>query len=173
MRGDGLRRGVLLAGALLALAGLADARERLEGRVVGVTDGDTLTVLPADRHPVRVRLAGIDAPERGQPFGARAKRSLAELTFGREVRVEVLDHDRYGRVVGRVVAETVDVNREQVRRGLAWVFRRDSHDEGDVAAETEARAARRGLWADDNPEPPWAYRATRRRSGAEPVPEPP
>jgi endonuclease YncB( thermonuclease family) len=76
----------ILAGSLSAPAG-----EILEGRVVGVTDGDTLTLLSADRHPVRVRLAGIDAPERGQPFGARAKRSLAELTFGREVRVEVQD----------------------------------------------------------------------------------
>jgi hypothetical protein len=96
-------------------------------------------------------------------------RASREHPEARIDRIEIYGAD------GQLVFEAnlVDVNREQVRRGLAWVFRRDSHDEGDVAAEAEARAARRGLWADDNPEPPWAYRATRRRSGAEPVPEPP
>jgi endonuclease YncB( thermonuclease family) len=173
MRGDGLRRGVLLACALLALAGLADARERLEGRVVGVTDGDTLTLLPADRHPVRVRLAQIDAPEQGQPFGRRAKHALAEWVVGKTVTIEVVGRDRYGRLVGTVYRHDIDINLEQVRQGMAWAYRKYLTDPAYLAAETEAREARRGLWADDNPEPPWAYRATRRRSGAEAAPEPP
>jgi endonuclease YncB( thermonuclease family) len=98
------------------------------GRVVGVSDGDTLTVLTAARDEVRVRLAEIDAPESGQPYGARAKQALSDLTYGRQVRVAVVDIDRYDRVVGRVHAGSRDVNAEMVRQGAAWVFVRFSRD---------------------------------------------
>jgi endonuclease YncB( thermonuclease family) len=92
------------------------------GRVVGIADGDTLTVLTAEWDEVRVRLAEIDAPEAGQPFGARAKQVLSSLAFGRTARVSVVDTDRYGRTVVRLYVGTLDVNAEMVRQGAAWVY---------------------------------------------------
>src|SRR5215218_1321352 len=112
---------------LLSLSQTAFARE-LHGRVVGIGDGDTLTLLTGTREEVRVRLAGIDTPERGQPFGDRARRALSDVAFGRQVRVVVADTDRYGRTVGRVFAGGLDVNADLVRSGAAWVFRRYSDD---------------------------------------------
>jgi len=154
---------VLVAGVACALAAGA-AHADFRGRVVAVADGDTLTVL-VDRTPVRVRLAGIDAPERGQPFADASRRSLASLVASRDVDVRDRGRDRYGRVLGVVVAGDVDANAEQVRRGYAWVFRRYAHDATLLALEADARAAGRGLWRERDPVPPWAWRA-RARPGA-------
>jgi endonuclease YncB( thermonuclease family) len=135
------------------------------GRVVGVSDGDTLTVLTGAREEVRVRLAEIDAPESGQPYGARSKQVLSDLAFGRQVRVSTVDIDRYDWVVGRVHAGSRDVNAQMVRQGAAWVFVRYSRDPALPPMEAEARAARRGLWALPEAErmPPWEWRAQHRR----------
>lgn len=135
------------------------------GRVVGVADGDTLTVLTTARAEVRVRRAEIDAPESGQPYGARAKQVLSDLAFGRQVRVATVDIDRYDRVVGRVHAGARDVNTEMVRQGAAWVYVRFNRDPALPPIEAEARAARRGLWALPEAErvPPWEWRAQHRR----------
>jgi endonuclease YncB( thermonuclease family) len=112
---------LLVVFALLS-AQMAQARDLL-GRVVGITDGDTLTLLTDRREAVRVRLAEIDTPERGQPYGNRARQALADLAFGKIVRIAVRDKDRYGRTVGRVFAGSQDINAEMVRRGAAWVYR--------------------------------------------------
>jgi len=136
----------------------AAAAETLMGRVVSVSDGDTLTLLTADRQRVKIRLAEIDAPEHDQPFGQRSRQSLSELAFGRTASVAVQKTDDYGRAVGTVTAAGVNVEAEQVRRGLAWVYRQYSDDARLLALEAEAKAARRGLWADANPLPPWAWR---------------
>ena len=138
--------------------------ERIAGRVVGVADGDTLTVLADWKRQVRVRLGGIDAPERRQPYGTRARQGLSALGFGRAVQVEVEDTDRYGRPVGRVRVGGRDVNAEMVRRGAAWVYLRYNRDPSLPPLEAEARAARRGLWALPEAErvPPWEWRAARR-----------
>lgn len=93
------------------------------GRVVGVSDGDTLTLLTADKQQVKVRLGEIDTPESRQPYGERAKQVLSALAFGKEARVVVQDTDKYGRTVGRVYVGTVDVNAEMVKQGAAWVYR--------------------------------------------------
>lgn len=167
--------GGLLLGLLILAASAAQADLWLEGRVVGVADGDTLTLLESAGRagrPVmhRVRLAGIDAPERGQAFGRQAKRSLAELVYGKQVRVEIRDRDQYGRLVGRVFVGALDVNREQLRRGLAWVYRHYNADPDDLAAEAEARQARRGLWVEAHPVPPWEFRASRRQVSRAPAP---
>ena len=127
------------------------------GRVVGIADGDTLTVMHEQR-PVRVRLFGIDAPEHGQPFASRARESLSELAHGRDADVDERGRDTYGRVLGRVRVAGVDVNAEQVRRGYAWVFRRYTRDPVLLALEDDARAARRGLWRDAAPVAPWTWR---------------
>jgi len=140
--------------------------EDLDGRIVRVIDGDTLELLTAENQPVRIRLAEIDAPERQQPYGARAKQALSALTFGQTARVEVIDHDRYGRTIGRVHAGGLDVNAELVREGAAWIYIRYSKDATLIPLEAEARAEHRGLWSlpDDVTMPPWEWRRAKRES---------
>jgi len=129
-------------------------------RVVSVHDGDTLRAIDDGKAEQRIRLAGIDAPERGQPFGNVARDRLAALTMGKAVAVDVEDVDRYGRTVARLEADGLDVCRQMVADGLAWHFTRYSDDERLAAAEREARAARRGLWRDPAPVAPWTWRAS-------------
>jgi endonuclease YncB( thermonuclease family) len=124
---------VLLAALVLLFAQTA-AAEDLKGRVVSITDGDTLTLLTNRREQVRIQLAEIDTPERGQPHGTRARQSLSALAFGKPVRVVVQDTDRYGRTIGRVFAGAQDVNAEMVRRGAAWAYRHYSDDPVSIAA---------------------------------------
>jgi micrococcal nuclease len=126
-------------------------------QVVGIADGDTLTVL-RNRKPVKVRLSDIDAPEKRQPFGARAKQTLSDMCFGKDATLSVRNKDRYGRVVARVSCDGVDVNRAQVERGMAWHYRRYSKDKALAVIQDQARVARRGLWADPAPVPPWTFR---------------
>lgn len=154
---------VLLVGIAIFYAQAVCAGE-LRGRVVGITDGDTLTLLSARREEIRIRLSDIDTPERRQPYGDRARQSLADLAFGRDARIEVRETDRYGRTVGRVFIGTMDVNAELVRRGSAWVFRRYSNDPALLRLEDDARSARRGLWALPEAQrvPPWEWRANGR-----------
>lgn len=136
---------------------LATEHARFTTRVIGVTDGDTITVLRGES-PVKIRLQGIDCPERAQAFGVAAKRFTSELLFGRIVTVNQSDVDRYGRVVANVTVDGQDVGLAIVRAGYAWHFLSYSHDPILAAAEKEARAARRGLWHDEHPVPPWVFR---------------
>ena len=135
----------------------------LEGRVVKIADGDTLTMV-VDGQQERIRLSDIDTPERKQPFGMRAKQALAEMTFGKNISVFTTTRDRYGRVIGHVTAEGVDVNAELIRLGYAWVYRRYSDDAELIRLEEAARNERLGLWADSDPIPPWEWRRGRRPS---------
>jgi len=134
-----------------------------EATVVGVADGDTLTLLREDKTPVRVRLHGIDAPENGQPFWAQAKAFTSDLAHGKVVRVEPAGPDRDGHVVAHVILpDGRSLNRALVREGLAWWLRVRWHPTNDAELEhleAEARAAGRGLWADPRPVPPWWWRA--------------
>ncbi|MBW2542941.1 MAG: thermonuclease family protein [Deltaproteobacteria bacterium] len=143
----------------------------LEGRVVGITDGDTLTLL-VGREQVRIRLAQIDAPESDQPYGKKSKAALSALAFRKQAHVEVVDVDRYGRTVGEVFVGDVDVNREMVREGHAWAYTRYSHSTEIIELEDEARAARKGLWAlpESQREPPWLWRHPPRAARPEPGP---
>ena len=115
-----------------------------------------------DRQQVRVRLLEIDAPESKQAFGRRSKDSLAEMCAGQTAQVESTGKDRYGRVLGWVTCAGVNANAEQVRRGMAWVYDRYVTDRGLYSIQDEARAAKRGLWADVNPVPPWEWRREKR-----------
>lgn len=153
----------------IALLGLPCQADLISGRVVSVADGDTITVLDRDHVQRKIRLAGIDAPEKSQAFGQRSRESLAELVANRAVIVETSKQDRYGRYVGKVLVDGQDVNVEQVRRGLAWFYRqyeqelsnsdRQSYDR----AESEAIKSRKGLWVDKRPVAPWDFRAAERR----------
>jgi len=148
---------------LLALALAANA-ETITGRVVGVADGDTITVLDANKVRHKIRLAGIDAPEKKQPFGNRSKESLSELVFDKTVNVETSKRDRYGRQIGKVLVNGRDVNLVQVERGMAWFYRQYQRDQSPndrklyEAAEDAAKAGKRGLWRDADSVPPWEFR---------------
>ncbi len=170
-----------LATAVLLFPGFAAGSETapssgaepriLYGRVVGVTDGDTLTLL-VDREQVRVRLAQIDAPESNQPYGKRSKAALSALAFGKQARVEVVDIDRYGRTVGEVLVDGIDVNREMVREGHAWAYTKYSHTTEIIELEDSARTAKKGLWAlpEKQREPPWLWRHPPRTPRPKPGP---
>lgn len=150
---------------LLLFPSLVTAAQEYSGRVVGVSDGDTIKVLVDGTRELKVRLAQIDAPEKAQAFGLRSKQSLSDLVFGRQVRVVHEDIDRYGRIVGRVYVDTLDVNAEQVRKGMAWVYTKYAKDKSLYGIEDEARAAKKGLWIDPSPVPPWEYRKRLREKG--------
>ena len=133
------------------------------GPVVSVIDGDTIDVLH-NRHAERIRLNGIDCPEKGQAFGQKAKQFTSTLVHGKEVTIQVLRKDRHGRTVADVVLpDGTNVSRELLRAGLAWWYRQYSKDESLGALEQEAQQAKRGLWADPNPIPPWEIRHPKQR----------
>ena len=150
--------------AILALVLSFPAWADFTGDVVGVADGDTITVLDADKVRHKIRLTGIDAPEKKQPFGNRSKQSLSDMVFNKSVTVETGKRDRYGRELGKVLAGGKDANLEQVRAGFAWHYKayertQSATDRQAYAdAENEAKAAKRGLWVDADPTPPWEWR---------------
>jgi endonuclease YncB( thermonuclease family) len=140
----------------------------IAGRVVGVSDGDTITLLDSQRVQHKVRLQGIDAPEKKQPFGQRAKEHLSNQVFNRFVTVQYDKRDRYKRIVGKVMHYGVDVNLGMVSAGFAWHYKDYEKEQSFAdraayaAAEDDARRARRGLWADPRPVPPWEFRRSER-----------
>ncbi|EMO1313865.1 thermonuclease family protein [Escherichia coli] len=148
------------AAALALIFAASTAYADIAGRVVGVIDGDTLDVL-VDKRPVRVRLAQIDAPEKRQAFGTRARQALSSLTYRQDVTVIEAGPDRYGRTVGTVYVGAVNVNNELVRQGMAWAYRRYVTEPAVIQIEAEARREKRGLWADHAPVPPWEFRRER------------
>ncbi|RZI40371.1 thermonuclease family protein [Herbaspirillum sp. HC18] len=127
-------------------------------KVVGITDGDTIKVLSASLQQVKCRLYGIDAPEKSQAFGEASKQSLSELIYLRTVDIQIVDQDRYGRSICRVTSNGMDVNREQIARGMAWMYRRYTRDAQYSQAEAHAKANHIGLWRDAAPTPPWEFR---------------
>jgi len=145
----------------LALSARADT---LTGYVIGIADGDTITVLDSGRQQHKIRLAGIDAPEKGQPFGDRSKQNLAAMVFNKSVQVEWNKQDRYGRTVGKVMVNGVDANLEQVKAGQAWWYEKYRMEQSPedqrryASAEQDARARRVGLWGDSLPVAPWDFR---------------
>lgn len=149
----------------------------LEGTVVKIADGDTITVLDSNKAQHRVRIAGIDAPEKGQPFGNASRKRLDELVARKDVRVEFDKYDRYGRIVGKVLVKppdcptcgkTLDVGLSQVSSGMAWWYRQYANeqspeDQGRYEfAEQEAKAKKVGLWQYKNPQPLWEFRKANR-----------
>ncbi len=131
-----------------------------QGKVVRIVDGDTLVLL-VDEKQHKIRLSDIDTPERKQSFGSRAKQALSDLAFGKQARVNEITIDRYGRIVGRVYVDGIDVNRELVAQGFAWVYRKYSNDAELLELEAQAMEKGLGLWADPDPIPPWEWRRGR------------
>jgi len=143
--------------------------QTLTGRVIAIFDGDTITLLDSANTQHRIRLAGIDAPESHQAFGEQSRQSLSEMIFGKDVSVSYQKVDQYGRLVGKIILDGKDINLEQVKAGMAWHYKfyedeqtpedRDAY----AQAESEARAARRGLWQDPNPTEPYQFRKEEKR----------
>jgi endonuclease YncB( thermonuclease family) len=148
--------------------------DTITGRVVGVSDGDTITVL-RDKEQVKIRLVGIDAPEKSQAFGNIAKQRMADMVFGKEVRVDGRKTDKYGRTVGRVwvasaeckasdCPKTLDAGMALLTMGLAWHYKQYAKEQPEEEreqysfAEFESNAEKVGLWSDPKPVPPWEWR---------------
>jgi len=144
--------------------------ETLNGRVVGVSDGDTIAVLDTNNYQHKVRLSGIDAPEKSQAFGNVAKKSLSDLVYDKQVSVEWEKRDRYGRIVGKVLKSGIDTNLEQIKRGMAWHYKKYMNEQvlqdrlDYLHAQENAHNIRIGLWGDSDPMPPWEFRKYKRKS---------
>lgn len=137
-----------------SMATLADFR----GRVVSIADGDTITVLTTEKEQIKVRLANIDAPEKRQPYGSKAKSFTGQLVFNKTVYVDGSKTDQYGRVIGTVYLNDLNVNKTIVSNGYAWAYRRYLTDQNYLSLEKTARHNRLGLWVDSNPTPPHQWR---------------
>src|SRR5215510_15251617 len=153
-RGVGLYAAVVVLWCLLAPLGAS--AEQFTGKVVGISDRDTLSVLREGK-AVKVRLYGVDTPEKAQAFGTQARKFTSDVAFQRDVTVEIRATDRYGRLVGEVLLlDGRSLNQELVRAGLAWWYRPYAPNDPMLAQlEAEARTAKNGLWADAQPVPPW------------------
>lgn len=136
----------------------------IEGKVVGVHDGDTATVLDSKNQQYKIRFGGIDAPELGQDFGNKSKENLSRLIFGKTVKVVTNKTDKYGRTVGTVFLDGKDINLEQVKAGFAWHYKEYQSEQSEAdrkiysESEITAKAAKLGLWAMANPTAPWDFR---------------
>lgn len=155
---------------LLLLGSSSLVAETLSGRVIGISDGDTISLLDTRKGLTKIRLHQIDAPEKKQDFGQRSKQSLSELIYGKQVRIDVADIDKYGRTVGTIWLGQTDINMEQVKRGMAWVYVKYATDPGYFAAESTAKNARFGLWSQPNAIPPWMFRHPERANATAPTP---
>lgn len=153
--------------------------DTLQGRVVAVTDGDTVKVLDASNTQWKIRLMGIDAPEKKQAFGTRSKSNLSDLVFGKTVTVEYSKKDKYGRTVGKILVNGVDANLEQVKAGMAWHYKKYAKEqlvedrETYAQADEQARAGQRGLWREADPVPPWDWRKSKKLRTVNPLIERP
>lgn len=159
-----MKKSIYLVLLLLCLGIQNALADVLIGKVVGVSDGDTISLLDATKAQHKIRLVGIDAPEKTQPFGQTSKRNLSDMIFGKEVHVEWSKKDRYQRTLGKVMLDGQDICLEQIKRGMAWHYkkyqREQSLDDQRLYSEAEAKArtSKLGLWMDPDPIEPSAFR---------------
>ena len=135
--------------------------ELIEGKVVGITDGDTFTLLDQGKKQLKVRLYGIDCPEKKQDFGSVAKTRLSELIFGKQVQIEFKSYDRWRRTVANVFCDGKNVNELLLAEGLAWHFTKYDDNPKWSVLEKNAREKKLGLWSYGNPVPPWKWRRSK------------
>lgn len=160
----GVLRASLIALCATLLFPVAAAAHSLTGAVVKIIDGDTIYVLDPNYKQHKIRLAGIDAPERKQPYGLASRKHLASILANQQVTVEYQKRDRYGRIVGKVWVNGIDACLEQVKDGFAWHYKKyqqeqDLNDQRLYAnAEDQAREYGLGLWRENNPNAPWEFR---------------
>ncbi len=142
----------------------ASAENILQGKVVRVADGDTLTILDVNKTQHKIRLQGIDAPEKAQAFGEKSKQSLYDMVHGKTVQVSFTKNDKYGRIVGKVFLDTQDICHQQIKSGLAWHYKKYQNEQplenrdAYSASELTAQSQKVGLWSEPQPLAPWDYR---------------
>lgn len=137
---------------------LLSASTTFTGKVIKITDGDTIVVLVKGNEQVKIRLEGIDCPESKQDFGNKAKQAVSDLCFGKEVKIVKSGEDNYGRTLGFIFVGDVNVNKELLKQGLAWHYKQYNKDEEFAKLEKEARKMKIGLWSHSNPVAPWDFR---------------
>ena len=152
-----MRTSILLL--LLACSSHVVCAEEFSAKIITVLDGDTVLIKRADGL-VRIRLAEIDAPEKNQEYGMASKQSLSELVLKKLVHVNSQAVDSYGRLVAHLIVDGRSINEEQVRRGMAWEYSNYHSNKTYIALQSEAQQAKRGLWAQADPTPPWQWRKT-------------
>ncbi len=154
---------LLVASLLVTFFSSLVSASEITWSVVSVIDGDTIEVLHNNKAE-RIRLSGIDCPEKGQAYGKRAKQAASDLAFGKDVTVQTHGHDKYTRTIGEVLLpDGMNLNQELVKQGWCWWYRK--YAPGDTVLEkleAEAREVKAGLWKDPNPIPPWVFRKLRR-----------
>lgn len=131
--------------------------------VVGISDGDTITVRCGDQPQQRVRMMEIDAPEKAQAYGQKAKQALSALIYDKQIEVVSSGSDRYQRTLAHLKLDGVDINRIMVQQGFAWCYRQYLKDSGCLDDERAAKERQVGLWTDANPTPPWEWRRAKRK----------
>lgn len=143
----------------------------LYGKVIGISDGDTYTILTEDKKSVKVRLHGVDCPEKNQPFGTKAKQFASSIAYGKNVKVTIVDTDRYGRTVGILTTDDgTNINNQLVADGYAWWYKQYAPQSTDLKnLQQIAQSQRKGLWADPNPVAPWVFRREARFQKHQPV----
>jgi endonuclease YncB( thermonuclease family) len=146
-------------GLLLMVISVTQA-EVFSAKVIAVIDGDTVLIIRPNHRPEKVRLLNIDAPEKSQPFGTEATQSLSAMVLKRQVKIEVKAEDHYGRLLGELAVDGRNVNEELVKRGMAWEYAGYNKNHHYVVLQNEAQQARRGLWRQTAPKPPWQWRKT-------------
>ena len=155
---------LLLSFLLIFSVCTASASKILQGKVVSVADGDTITVLDAEKTQHKIRLQGIDAPEKAQAFGAKSKQALYEMVHGKTVQVSFEKSDKYGRILGKVLLDGQDICHQQIKAGLAWHYKKYQNQQPIAdrdaysASETAAKNEKLGLWSDPRPVAPWDFR---------------
>lgn len=151
-------RAVIFATSISVSFSVIAESSKISGRIVGVTDGDTVLLLTNEREQVKIRLNSIDAPEKSQAFGNKSKRSLSDLCMGKDADVDVQGRDKYGRTLGELFCQGKSANIHQIENGFAWVYRKYSSDQNLIDIEAMAKAEGRGLWNDPAPVAPWDFR---------------
>lgn len=138
--------------------------ELIQGRVISISDGDTLSIIDNHQKQYKIRLTGIDAPEKKQAFGQKSKESLSQLVYNKNIIAECSKLDRYKRYLCKINLNDTDINLEQIKRGLAWHYKQYQNDQSKIDKDTYSRAEeaaklnRTGLWIDKQPTPPWEWR---------------
>jgi endonuclease YncB( thermonuclease family) len=153
---------------LIALCASPAQSDTLEAHIVKVSDGDTVTARDSTKSQHKVRLMGIDAPEKAQPFGNRSKQSLSDLAYDQDLTIQWIKKDRYGRLVGKLISnDGKDINLQQIQRGMAWHYKQYQKEQNPedrrlyAKAEEDAQGKRLGLWMDDQPVTPWEFRRSK------------
>ena len=134
----------------------------LKGKIIHISDGDTVHLLTSKNEKIKIRLNDIDAPEAKQAFGNKSKENIKKFIYQKDVIVEYKKKDQYKRVLGTIYYQNRDINLQQVKDGYAWVYKKYSKNPTYFKAEQEARSKKIGLWSDRNPIEPWVFRKNKK-----------